>query len=365
LTQVLAFDGSYVNHRHLALLVDVMTVRGYLTPVTRHGINRADNGALMRCSFEETVEILLEAAAFGELDDCRGVSENLILGQMAPAGTGEFDVYLDQNLLNTVVSNNARFGLMGGVGAKDAIIPDGAATQYDTGSPMASTPYLADSDPDSSFSPIPQPGSETPGGLRYQPGIGFGGLSPAGARSPASSYSPSSPFNTSPTSPGYSPSSSYSPTSPGIGMTSPRMTSHGFSPTSPTFNPTTPAYSPTSPAYGQASPTSPSYSPTSPGFSPTSPNYSPTSPSFSPASPAFSPTSPSYSPTSPALGGGRHLSPTSPTSPKYTPTSPGWSPTSPQSYSPTSPNFSGSPTSPTSPGYSPTSPAYSPTSPRQ
>ncbi|CAG8893732.1 unnamed protein product [Penicillium egyptiacum] len=366
LTLVLAFDGSYVNHRHLALLVDVMTVRGYLTPVTRHGINRADNGALMRCSFEETVEILLEAAAFGELDDCRGVSENLILGQMAPAGTGEFDVYLDQSLLNTVVSSNARYGLMGAVGAKDAIISDGAATQYDTGSPMASSPYLAGGDPNSTFSPMHQIGQEPTGGLtEYQATAStFGGFSPA-ARSPGG-YSPTSPFNTSPTSPGYSPSSSYSPTSPGIGMTSPRMmTSPGFSPSSPTFQPTSPAYSPTSPAYGQASPTSPSYSPTSPGFSPTSPNYSPTSPSFSPASPAFSPTSPSYSPTSPAIGGARHLSPTSPTSPKYTPTSPGWSPTSPQSYSPTSPNFSGSPTSPTSPAYSPTSPAYSPTSPRQ
>ncbi|KAJ5388411.1 hypothetical protein N7509_010952 [Penicillium cosmopolitanum] len=366
LTQVLAFDGSYVNHRHLALLVDVMTVRGYLTPVTRHGINRADNGALMRCSFEETVEILLEAAAFGELDDCRGVSENLILGQMAPAGTGEFDVYLDQTLLNTVVSNNARFGLMNTGGAKDAMIPDGAATQYDSASPLSSTPYMVDGDPDASFSPIRQPGSESPGFHNYQSDPLSGFTSPA-ARSPAG-YSPSSPFNTSPTSPGYSPSSSYSPTSPGMGMgmgmTSPGFsaTSPGFSPTSPSFAPTSPAYSPTSPAYGQASPTSPSYSPTSPGFSPTSPNYSPTSPSFSPASPAFSPTSPSYSPTSPALGGGRHLSPTSPTSPKYTPTSPGWSPTSPQSYSPTSPNFSGSPTSP---GYSPTSPAYSPTSPRQ
>jgi DNA-directed RNA polymerase II subunit RPB1 len=359
LTQVLAFDGSYVNHRHLALLVDVMTVRGYLTPVTRHGINRADNGALMRCSFEETVEILLEAAAFGELDDCRGVSENLILGQMAPAGTGEFDVYLDQTLLNTVVSNNARFGLMGAVGAKDAIIPDGAATQYDTGSPMASSPYMTDSDPDASFSPMHQLGQDAPGGLTdYQPSGGYGGFSP-GPRSPGG-YSPTSPFNTSPTSPGYSPSSSYSPTSPSMGMTSPRMNfSPGFSPTSPSINPTSPAYSPTSPAYGQVSPTSPSYSPTSPGFSPTSPSYSPTSPSFSPASPAFSPTSPTYSPTSPAIAGaGRHLSPTSPTSPKF-------SPTSPQSYSPSSPNFSGSPTSPGAGAYSPTSPAFSPSSPRQ
>ncbi|KAK1144653.1 DNA-directed RNA polymerase II core subunit rpo21 [Aspergillus melleus] len=368
LTQVLAFDGSYVNHRHLALLVDVMTVRGYLTPVTRHGINRADNGALMRCSFEETVEILLEAAAFGELDDCRGVSENLILGQMAPAGTGEFDIYLDQNLLNTVVSNNARFGVMGAIGAKDAIISDGAATQYDTGSPMQENAYIGTPDPESNFSPIRQAGAETPGGFtEYQPSGGFGGFSPA-PTSPAG-YSPSSPFSANPTSPGYSPTSSYSPTSPGMGITSPRfMTSPGFSPASPSFAPTSPAYSPTSPAYGQASPTSPSYSPTSPGFSPTSPNYSPTSPNFSPASPAFSPTSPSYSPTSPAIGGaGRHLSPTSPTSPKYTPTSPGWSPTSPQTYSPTSPNFSGSPTSPggASPGYSPTSPSFSPSSPRQ
>ena len=58
--------------------------RGHLMAITRHGINRAYICALMRCSFEETVEILLEAAACGELDDCRGVSENVMLGQLAP-----------------------------------------------------------------------------------------------------------------------------------------------------------------------------------------------------------------------------------------------------------------------------------------
>lgn len=368
LTQVLAFDGSYVNHRHLALLVDVMTCRGFLMAVTRHGINRADTGALMRCSFEETVEILLDAAAFAELDDCRGVSENLILGQMAPAGTGEFDCYLDQNMLMGVVSNNAGLVTMGNVDSK-GMLSDGAATQYDTGSPMQENMFIGTPDPDSKFSPIGQPGSETPAGFTEYQAPGFGGFSPHGARSPGGGYSPSSPFNTSPTSPGYSPSSGYSPTSPAMGVTSPRfISSPAFSPASPSFAPTSPAYSPTSPGYNQQqSPTSPSYSPTSPGFSPTSPSYSPTSPNFSPASPAFSPTSPSYSPTSPALGGGstgRQISPTSPTSPKYTPTSPGWSPTSPDAYSPTSPNYSGSPTSPrgpTSPAYSPTSPTYSPT----
>lgn len=36
----------------------------------------------MRCSFEETVEILLEAAAFSETDNLLGVTENIILGQV-------------------------------------------------------------------------------------------------------------------------------------------------------------------------------------------------------------------------------------------------------------------------------------------
>jgi DNA-directed RNA polymerase II subunit RPB1 len=378
LTAVLAFDGSYVNHRHLALLVDVMTHRGHLVPITRHGINKADTGALMRCSFEETVEILLDAAASGELDDCRGVSENVMLGQLAPLGTGELDVFLDQKMLNTVISDNARLGIMPNIGIKGSIMADGAATPYDTGSPMMlETGYLASPlRGDSAFSPIVQSGSESPGGFTTYGEVGgfSGGLSPYSASSPAGGYTPSSPFSSlgGPTSPGFSPSSpGYSPSSPGMSISSPRFApSPGFSPASPAYTPTSPGYSPTSPSYGQAG-----ISPTSPSYSPTSPSYSPTSPSYSPTSPSYSPTSPVYSPTSPQFGGGpaaKQHSPTSPTSPaSYSPTSPMYSPTSPiGSYSPTSPNFSASPTSPgsapysaSSPKWSPTSPTYSPTSP--
>eukprot|EP00966_Prymnesium_polylepis_P034768 808110-Prymnesium_polylepis.1 len=56
LRAVIEFDGSYVNYRHLAILCDTMTCRGHIMAITRHGINRVDSGALMRCSFEETVE---------------------------------------------------------------------------------------------------------------------------------------------------------------------------------------------------------------------------------------------------------------------------------------------------------------------
>ncbi|KAF9875789.1 hypothetical protein CkaCkLH20_06721 [Colletotrichum karsti] len=176
LTQVLAFDGSYVNHRHLALLCDVMTYRGTISAVTRHGINRADTGALMRCSFEETVEILLEAAAVGELDDCRGISENVMLGQMAPMGTGHFEVLLDPKMLETVISDNSRMGLMPGMPVKGGEA-GGAATPYDSGSPMADSGYLSLSSPAAgNFSPIVGAGSDSPTGFGTEYGGGGFGI---------------------------------------------------------------------------------------------------------------------------------------------------------------------------------------------
>lgn len=96
LHSVLSFDGSYVNHRHLSILCDVMTQRGRLTSITRNGINRVNRGALAKCSFEETVEILYEAATYAETDALRGVTENIILGQLAPFGTGACDILIDE-----------------------------------------------------------------------------------------------------------------------------------------------------------------------------------------------------------------------------------------------------------------------------
>ncbi|KAI0158202.1 DNA-directed RNA polymerase II subunit RPB1 [Xylariaceae sp. FL1272] len=363
LRRVLAFDGSYVNERHLALLVDVMTYRGSIAAVTRHGINRADTGALMRCSFEETVEILLEAASLGELDDCRGVSENVMLGQLAPMGTGHFQVFLDPKMLDTVISDNSRMGLMPGMTVKGGQM-DGAATPYDTGSPMSESGFsgmIASPNLNmGNFSPIVGAGSDNnSGGFSEYGGYG-GGTSPyrpgsasPGATSPFSSTSPLGSYG----------QGSYSPSSPGGGYSpsSPLMGSGPYA-SSPQFSPSSPSFSPSSPAFRgnntSTSPSSPNYSPSSPSFSPSSPqHYSPTSPNMSPSSPNYSPTSPTYSPTSPQYGGS--------TSPSYSPSSPtGFSPTSPNSYSPSSPQFNpnnaATQQSPTSPSYSPSSPKWSP-----
>ncbi|KAI6095134.1 RNA polymerase 2 [Pisolithus croceorrhizus] len=83
---VTKFDRSYVNYCHLALLCDLMTHHRMLMAVTPHGINHTDTGGLMHCSFEETVETLMEAATVGGKDNCHSIAEHAMLGQLMPKG---------------------------------------------------------------------------------------------------------------------------------------------------------------------------------------------------------------------------------------------------------------------------------------
>ena len=331
LNHVISFDGSYVNYRHLSLLCDVMTAKGHLMAITRHGINRQDVGALMRCSFEETVDVLIDAASHAEVDYLKGVSENIIVGQLAKMGTGSFSMLLDPEQCKQGIEILSHTNVAGGFGGQGIFFGSGDSPGIPSMSP-GMTPWAAQDTPHYSMIGSPLLGSGmTPGQAGFSPSASSdaSGMSPAyspgWSPQPGSPGSPGSPYIPSPAgamSPSYSPSSpAFAPMSPA----SPTYSPSAYSPTSPKYSPTSPSYSPTSPSY---SPTSPSYSPTSPSYSPTSPSYSPTSPSYSPTSPSYSPTSPSYSPTSPSY---------SPTSPSYSPTSPSYSPTSP-SYSPTSPS---------------------------
>lgn len=71
--------------------------------IARHGINRIDSGAIRKSSFEETVEILLEAAVYSEDDALTGITENIVMGQLTPMGTGSFALMVDAQ---TVRSNS-------------------------------------------------------------------------------------------------------------------------------------------------------------------------------------------------------------------------------------------------------------------
>lgn len=78
---------SYVNDRHIMSVVRTMCFRGYLMPNTRHGINRIDTGVFMKVSFEESMDHLTNAALFAEKDELKGVTENMMVGALAPMGT--------------------------------------------------------------------------------------------------------------------------------------------------------------------------------------------------------------------------------------------------------------------------------------
>ncbi|GKE70847.1 DNA-directed RNA polymerase II subunit 1, partial [Tanacetum coccineum] len=180
-----------LNYWHLAILCDTMTYRGYLMAITRHGINRNDVGPMMRCSFEELVDILLDAAVYAKTDYLRGFTENIMSGQLAPIGTGDCALLLKEEMLWKAI---------------DVQLPS-----YIDGLDIGMT-------------------------LRRSPMTPFhdGSMSPSYPFSPTSSPSP--------TFPGYSPTSpSYSPTSPSYSSTSP-----GYNPSLAKYSPSL-AYSPSSP----------------------------------------------------------------------------------------------------------------------
>uniref|UniRef100_A0A1I8H8Q8 DNA-directed RNA polymerase subunit n=1 Tax=Macrostomum lignano TaxID=282301 RepID=A0A1I8H8Q8_9PLAT len=247
MNHVISFDGSYVNYRHLALLCDIMTVKGHLMAITRHGINRQDTGALARCSFEETVDILMEAASSAEVDPVKGVSENIMLGQLARIGTGCFDLLLDHEQCRFAMEIPMGTGL-----GTTGIIFGGAASPTGGGFTPHATPWNSGATPYAgAWSPAITPGM-TPAGGFSPAGASEAGMSPGGGMSP------------------FSPGAAFSPKTPdGAYM--------GVGEFSPPYSPASPGFMPPSPA----TPQSPGYSPdgSSPGYSPTSPGYAPTSPS--------------------------------------------------------------------------------------
>jgi DNA-directed RNA polymerase II subunit RPB1 len=85
----LQFDGSYINERHLLLLVSFMTCLGGLLPVSRHGINKlVDSGPLARASFEEVADRLAESAIYGDVDPVLCHSSRIMIGEVCKVGTG-------------------------------------------------------------------------------------------------------------------------------------------------------------------------------------------------------------------------------------------------------------------------------------
>ncbi len=86
--RTLSEQGLTVDLRHIMLVADVMTSDGEISAIGRHGISGKKTSVLARAAFEITAAHLLRAAIIGEVDELKGVAENIIVGQPITIGTG-------------------------------------------------------------------------------------------------------------------------------------------------------------------------------------------------------------------------------------------------------------------------------------
>ncbi|MFH1750105.1 MAG: DNA-directed RNA polymerase subunit A' [Candidatus Micrarchaeota archaeon] len=86
--KVLKAQELKVDHRHISLIADVMTYKGEVKSIGRHGLAGEKASVLARAAFEETAKHLINACIAGEKDELRGITENIIIGQTIPCGTG-------------------------------------------------------------------------------------------------------------------------------------------------------------------------------------------------------------------------------------------------------------------------------------
>lgn len=97
LYEVMEFAGVYINYHHLSLLVDRMSSTKNLVSIFRSGILNDDIGPISKSTFEVHTEVLLNASRHAEFDHMRGVSANVMMGQMGVFGTGCFKLILDMD----------------------------------------------------------------------------------------------------------------------------------------------------------------------------------------------------------------------------------------------------------------------------
>lgn len=85
-------QGLDVDIRYLLLLADVMTWSGEISSIGRYGVAGAKASVLSRAAFEETIKHLIRASIRNEVDEFKGLFENVMVGQPAPVGTGMFEL---------------------------------------------------------------------------------------------------------------------------------------------------------------------------------------------------------------------------------------------------------------------------------
>lgn len=88
-----------INPQHISILVDIMCSGGIVVSADRHGMRKSNIDPLSKASFEKSVDILRDAAVFGDVDKMQGVSSRLYIGSVFKGGTGYCELVLDTDMI--------------------------------------------------------------------------------------------------------------------------------------------------------------------------------------------------------------------------------------------------------------------------
>lgn len=278
---VMSFGGSYVSCRHYQVMINRMTWSGDITPTTRHGIAKYDNKSpLARATFEQPVEVVLNAASHRKTDPLSGVSEQILMGIQPQIGTSMISVHKteeykeiekqqieeeseDEDDSWCQFDNTSDANLFGAVQKKPQPPPPPMlkpAMPFGGGMPMwAQTQHNVQQPPVQAWN------NDVMAAVGNTPFIG--GASNDFFAAPQQSFAPPS-FSFQP------PTNMFQP--PAMNFGAPNK-------------PPSPAWRPTSPTYNPNKPPSPAWRPTSPTYNPDGPDeYDPNRP----VSPAYDPNRP-------------------------------------------------------------------------
>ena len=94
ISRVFGHYGISVDRRHLSLIADYMTHQGGYRPFNRAGMN-AHSSPFLKMTFETSVNFLTAASMDAQPDRLQSPAAALILGKLAPIGTGVFGLRTD------------------------------------------------------------------------------------------------------------------------------------------------------------------------------------------------------------------------------------------------------------------------------
>lgn len=81
-----------IDARYVMTVADMMSFGGEVNSIGRYGVAGAKTSILSRAAFEETIKHLVRASIRNEVDNLQGIFENVMVGQVVPAGTGMFEL---------------------------------------------------------------------------------------------------------------------------------------------------------------------------------------------------------------------------------------------------------------------------------